>query len=248
MKIYRWTNLLATQLCNCQKPKEVMLLTLALPFLIPTFPIVFILVKIISLFHHQEEWMKLNNLVTFCQAKFGSFRQLGLQIFVIFLTHNTTRWDTQIRVHWGLEDTFRPLSFFGSGCVSLIFNFYKKFPTFWRWKLTIWIIWHPAKHIKDEYFSCFHSSCQWGLRYTCTLNRRLHFLTLWHWAEIHSSICSWACHASMDYELNRNGPENIWIEQWNHKKILFLFARSLHNNQSAANNAAIFQSQGSYVY
>ena len=101
---------------------------------------------------------------------------------------------------------------------------------------------------KDQHFSYFHSSCQWGLRYTCTLNRRLHFLTLWHWAEIHSSICSWACHASMDYELNRNGPENIWIEQWNHKKILFLFARSLHNNQSAANNAAIFQSQGSYVY
>jgi hypothetical protein len=68
-----------------------MLLTLALPFLIPTFPIVLILVKIISLFHHQEEWKKVNNLVTFCQGKFGSFRQLGLQIFVIFLTVNTTR-------------------------------------------------------------------------------------------------------------------------------------------------------------
>jgi len=83
--------ILATQLCNCQKPKEVMLLTLALPFLIPTFPIVFILVKIISLFHHQEEWKKLNNLVTSCQGQFGSFRQLGLHIFVIFLTVNTTR-------------------------------------------------------------------------------------------------------------------------------------------------------------
>ena len=138
--------------------------------------------------------------------------------------------------------------------------FIKNFQTFLEVKIDInpvyltpfWAHWVLRKmHLggaKDQHFSYFHSSCQWGLRYTCTLNRRLHFLTLWHWAEIHSSICSWACHASMDYELNRNGPENIWIEQWNHKKILFLFARSLHNNQSAANNAAIFQSQGSYVY
>ena len=117
MKIYRWTNLLATQLCNCQKPKEVMMLTLALPFLIPTFPIVFILVKIISLFHHQEEWKKLNNLVTFCQAKFGSFRQLGLQIFVIFLKVNTTRWEfiedfcfkLEINPNWHEGGHFPPL-------------------------------------------------------------------------------------------------------------------------------------------
>ena len=74
----------------------------------------------------------------------------------------------------------------------------------------------------------FIAHAKWGLRYTCTLNRRLQFLTLWHWAEIHSSICSWACHASMDYELNRNGPENIWIEQWNHKKKPCFYLRVLY--------------------
>merc|ERR1711935_250587 len=73
------------------QPLFFLLVLACLPFLIPTFPIVFILVKIISLFHHQEEWKKLNNLVTSCQGQFGSFRQLGLHIFVIFLTVNTTR-------------------------------------------------------------------------------------------------------------------------------------------------------------
>ena len=47
---------------------------------------------------------------------------------------------------------------------------------FWRWKLTsIRLIWLPAKlnlsykkqvpqvGTKDEHFSCFHSSCKWGL-------------------------------------------------------------------------------------
>ena len=46
---------------------------------------------------------------------------------------------------------------------------------FSRWKLpSIGLIWHPAKLFesykkmplggaKDEHFSCFHSSCQWGL-------------------------------------------------------------------------------------
>ena len=161
---------------------------------------------------------------------------------------NTLVWLTLIDMR---DDTFISLSF-----LEFQLNFYQKFPNFLEGEN-----WHQSglfdtllsslsltKNALRCIFLTFIAQYQWGLRYTCTLNRRLHFLTLWHWAEIRSSIGSWACHASMDYELNRNGPENIWIEQWNHKKILFLFARSLHNNQSAANNAAIFQSQGSYVY
>ena len=83
--------ILATQLCNCKKPKELILLICILPFLIPTFPILLILVKILSLFHQAEEWKKLNNLVTVCHGQFQSFRQMGLQIFVILITANQTR-------------------------------------------------------------------------------------------------------------------------------------------------------------
>ena len=85
--------ILAMQLCNCKNPKELVVLILVLPLLIPIFPILLIMVKIISLFHHAEEWKKLNNLVTFCQGQFGAFRELGLQIFIILITENQTRYD-----------------------------------------------------------------------------------------------------------------------------------------------------------
>ena len=83
--------IIAMQMCDCKKPKEALFLTCVLPFLIPTFPILLVLVKLISLFHHQKEWKKLDDLLTFCQVHFGSFRQCGLQIFVILLTKNANR-------------------------------------------------------------------------------------------------------------------------------------------------------------
>ena len=53
-----------------------------------------------------------------------------------------------------------------------LLNFYKNFQTFSEIELTsIGLIWNPSKLIepykkctKDEIFSCFLSSCQWGLK------------------------------------------------------------------------------------
>ena len=72
------------------------------------------------------------------------------------------------------RDTFISLSFLdqimSAGFLSKISKL------FGRWKSSsIRLIWHPAKVIesykkmplggaKDEHFSCFHSSCHWGLR------------------------------------------------------------------------------------
>ena len=58
-----------------------MLLT---PLLIPLFPILFILVKFVSIFHHGEKWKKLDELFTLCEGQIESSLQTALQTYIIF--------------------------------------------------------------------------------------------------------------------------------------------------------------------
>ena len=58
-----------------------MLLT---PLLIPLFPILFILVKLVSVVHHGEKWKKLNELFTLCEGQIESSLQTALQTYIIF--------------------------------------------------------------------------------------------------------------------------------------------------------------------
>ena len=88
-------------------------------------------------------------------------------------------------------NTFIPLSFLDQILSAAFLSKISKL--FWRWKLTsIRLIWHPAKlmeshkkmlngGVKEEHFSCSHSSCQWGLKrlslYICILYRN----EIWIW-------------------------------------------------------------------
>ena len=58
-----------------------MLLT---PLLIPLFPFLFILVKLVSIVHHGEKWKKLDELFTLCEGQIESSLQTALQTYIIF--------------------------------------------------------------------------------------------------------------------------------------------------------------------
>ena len=51
--------------------------------LIPAFPVLLLLVKLISIFHKGDEWKKLNDLMTLCEGQLESYLQVGLQSYII---------------------------------------------------------------------------------------------------------------------------------------------------------------------
>ena len=53
--------------------------------LIPIFPLLLLLVKMVSVFHHGTEWKKLNDLLTFCEGQLESSLQVGLQFYILTL-------------------------------------------------------------------------------------------------------------------------------------------------------------------
>jgi hypothetical protein len=54
------------------------------PLLIPLFPFLFILVKLVSIVHHGEKWKKLDELFTLCEGQIESSLQTALQTYIIF--------------------------------------------------------------------------------------------------------------------------------------------------------------------
>ena len=67
-----------------EKDKFTYLKMLLTPLLIPLFPLLFILVKLVSIIHHGEEWKKLDDLVTLCEGQIESSLQTALQTYIIF--------------------------------------------------------------------------------------------------------------------------------------------------------------------
>ena len=67
-----------------EKDKFTYLKMLLTPLLIPLFPLLFILVKFVSIIHHGEEWKKLDDLVTLCEGQIESSLQTALQTYIIF--------------------------------------------------------------------------------------------------------------------------------------------------------------------
>ena len=51
--------------------------------LIPAFPVLLLLVKLISIFHKGDEWKKLNDLMTLCEGQLESYLQVGLQTYIV---------------------------------------------------------------------------------------------------------------------------------------------------------------------
>ena len=50
---------------------------------IPIFPIVLILVKAVSIFHHGKEWKQLKAIFTYYEGQFESFFGFGLQTYIL---------------------------------------------------------------------------------------------------------------------------------------------------------------------
>ena len=102
------------------------------------------------------------------------------------ISHIFCRWDriektSEINPNWHEGGYFYLLVLFWIRACQL--NFYQKFPNFFCGEN--WHLWQPVKLIeydekmpigvaKEEYFSCFHSSCLWGLSHhlynTCGIN------------------------------------------------------------------------------
>ena len=63
------------------------LLNLCLPLLllplIPSFPIILLVVKFLAIFNQGTQMNRLKNLVSLCEGQIESFLQLGLQLYII---------------------------------------------------------------------------------------------------------------------------------------------------------------------
>ena len=90
-----------------------------------------------------------------------------------------------------------PCSFWNRFCQVIFYQ--KTSKLFWTWRLiSIGLIWQPAKLIesyknaKDEHFSSFHSSCQWGFKANMNCfeakKNRSHMLSLLIQAQL---MCYW---------------------------------------------------------
>ena len=90
-------------------------------------------------FYYDKYYDKLGFFASNGKYKCEKLLPLNMQTFLPFAL---ICWLTLIGLR---EGTFYPIVLFGLNFVSLIF------------------IKMPLSGAKDEYFSCFHSSCQWGL-------------------------------------------------------------------------------------
>ena len=66
--------------------------------LIPSFPVLLLVVKFISIFHNGVEWKKLDDLMTLCEGQLESYLQLGLQTYIICVRADRQR-DKMRRVY-----------------------------------------------------------------------------------------------------------------------------------------------------
>ena len=64
------------------RKKKLCLLLLLIP-LIPSFPIILLLVKFLAIFIQGTQMNLLKNLVSLCEGQVESFLQLGLQLYII---------------------------------------------------------------------------------------------------------------------------------------------------------------------
>ena len=71
---------------------------IALMALIPSFPVLLLVVKFISIFHNGVEWKKLDDLMTLCEGQLESYLQLGLQTYIICVRADRQR-DKMRRVY-----------------------------------------------------------------------------------------------------------------------------------------------------
>jgi hypothetical protein len=66
--------------------------------LIPSFPILLLVVKFVSIFHNGSEWKKLDDLMTLCEGQLESYLQAGLQTYIICVRADRQR-DKMRRVY-----------------------------------------------------------------------------------------------------------------------------------------------------